>query len=278
MPVIDCFPLYYAQRMGMFEAEGLDVRLQTYLSQMDCDTALLNRRTEVALTDLPRLLEMQGDSTPLRAIMTTGGRLSLVTAKKARIRTLKHLNERMVALDRLTWADYWSDELMKQAGLEQAAIYRPQINDIRLRTSMLTDQLVDGAMLPEPYATQAEEKGHNRLYTTSDSAISFTCLAISRQLLADKRRVAQVATLLRIYNKAVGQLNRQPNRDTLQAILVQDYQVPAEVADTTWTFTPGRLPQESEAQTAYKWLRTRERRIRQSALDSLVSPRFFPSH
>ena len=260
--------------MGLFAEGKLDVRLISYRSQFDCDTSLLRKRTEVACADMARVMEMQGDSAPLRIIMTTEGRMSLMTAKKMRIRTLKHLNERMVALARLSASDYWSDEVMRQGGLDLADIYRPQINDIQLRTTMLMEQLVDGAFLPEPYATLAAWRGHRRLFTTNDSAPSFACLAIRHSLLEDDRRIAQVEKFVSVYNLAANQILTSPNRDTLRSILLQDYQLPRELADTTWAITLGRLPRETETKAAYKWLNSRERRIKPVAIDSLVCTNF----
>ena len=239
---------------------------------MDCDTALLNARVELAFTDLPRCLEMQGDSLPLRVILTTGGNISLLTAKKTRIRNPKHLNERMVALERLSAADYWSDQVMKQAGMEENAIYRPQINDILLRTTMLLEQLVDAAFLPEPYATLVELNGHKRLFTPSTPSLA--CLAMRHQVLTDTRRVQQVELFIEAYQEAVEQLNRTPNQDTLRSILYQEYQLPAELADTTWKIVPAKETLREDAITAFNWLHGRERRISQAALDSLVCNRF----
>ena len=274
LPTTDCLPVFYAQRMGLFAQRGLDLRIKPYLSQMDCDTALLNARVELAFTDLPRCLEMQGDSLPLRAILSTGGHASLLAAKKTRIRNPKHLNERMVALERLSAADYWSDQVVKLAGLNETDIYRPQINDIQLRTTMLLEQLVDAAFLPEPYATLVELNGHKRLFTPNDSAPSLTCLAMRRQVLTEARRVRQVELFVEAYQEAVKQLGQTPNQDTLRTIFYQEYQLPAELADTTWKIVPARETRQEDAKTAFNWLRGRERRISQAALDSLVCKRF----
>ena len=43
MPTLDCLPFYYAQRCGLFKELGLDIRLQTFNAQMDCDTAFARR-------------------------------------------------------------------------------------------------------------------------------------------------------------------------------------------------------------------------------------------
>ncbi|MBR1789701.1 MAG: ABC transporter substrate-binding protein [Bacteroidaceae bacterium] len=271
MPVMDCLPIYYAERTGLFEKEGVDVRLQEHMSLMDCDTSLLRGRVEMGYTDVLRTLEMQGDSLPLRVVMGTDGRVSLVTARKGRMRSLKHLNERMVALDRLSTADYWSDELMLKAGLGQAAIYRPQVNDVQLRTMMLMEQLVDAALLPEPYATQAERAGHKRLFEPNDTAPRFNCMVVRKSLRTDSLRSIQMKHFFAAYDKAVKQLNGKADREVLLSILTVEFGLPAEVADSLKlpVFKKVHQTRNGDADRALAWLKSRERKIKQSARDSL---------
>lgn len=287
MPVMDCLPFYYAQRMGLFREAGVDVRLHEYLSQMDCDTALLGGWDEVAYTDIPRTLEMQNDSTALRVIMSMEGKLKLVTARTKRIRTLRHLDEHMIAIDRLSTADYLSDRITAQAGLEQTAVYRPQINNIQLRRTMLMEQLVDAALLPEPYATQARLKGNRILpFAGSGKAADslrnimsdFNGLVVRKELLSDTMRCRQVKLLIQVYNRSIDALNTTPERDTLRSIFSQQYDLPAEVTDSIKlpAFRKAQLCKKENVDAAYSWLMQRERRIYPAARDSLLSARFIP--
>ena len=271
VPVVACFPIYYAMETGMFQDEGVDVRLHEFLSQMDCDTALLNERVHVAFTDLPRLLEMQGDAANYRAVASIDAPLSLMMAKKLRIRNLKHLDERMIALDRLSASDYWSDEIMREAGLSATAIYRPQINDVQLRTRMLTEQMTDGAMLPEPYATEAEMLGHKRLFKTDTTAILF-CLASTQQVLTDTMRNTQVRKFLDSYNKAVSQLNNGNQPEVIRNLLIKQCAIPQQIADSLHlpAIRPLSLTRESDADKAMTWMKKRERRITSKARTQLL--------
>ena len=272
LPVMDCLPIYYAQRMGLFQAEDVDVRVLTYNAQMDADTALLNHRVELAYTDLARALEMQGDSLPVRVVSGMNGKLSLLTTKKKRIRTLKHLNERMVALNRLSESDYWSDVIMREAGMEQSAIYRPQINDVKLRWIMLREQLVDGAILPEPYVSLAKRQGHNCIFTSNNSTTTWACMAIRKELKTDTMRQRQLKAFFRAYDKAVEALNGDAYKaDTLSNIWRIIYELPREVADSIALprFPKATLPQPKDADVAMQWLIQRERRVKKAQRDSL---------
>lgn len=272
MPVMDCLPIYYAERTGMFKAEKLDVRLEEYLSQMDCDTAIQNQRVEVAYTDILRVLQMKEN---IGVVTIMSGKLSLLTARTKRIRKLKNMNERMLALDRLSTSDYWSDKLMEEAGMEQTDIYRPQINDIRLRTSMLTEQLVDAALLPEPYATEAEMRGERRMKTQleADTLPYFNCLAINRQSLSEPYRKKQIQQFIAIYDKAVKEMNgKDCQQDSIRRILGRQYAIPTEVIDTLKIpkFAISQVPKENDVQKATRWLQSRERTLLKQRIDSLV--------
>ena len=277
VPVMDCLPIYYAERRGIFQREGLDVRLTEYLSLMDCDTALQQGHAELAYADIARLLELQGDSAPYRIVMGLNGEIRLVTAKSKRIRSLKHLKERMIALDRHSAADYWSDELMKQAGLEQSAVYRPQINDVQLRTTMLEEQLVDAALLPQPYAQRAALMGNieagNIEARNRKTQESFACLATQRQNLSDSLRNVQIRKFVRAYNEAVKELNGQPKTKVLKQFFVEHCAIPASMADSLNMphFTEAALPKEDRADIALAWLQGRERLVPQIARDSLFA-------
>lgn len=272
LPVMECLPLYYAQQMGMLDSLPAGIRLQTFLSQMDCDTAVLRRHIAVAYGDIARALLMPAD---MRLLTSVDGRLSLVTARTKRIRQLRHLNERMIALDRLSQSDYWSDELMKQADMDLSAVYRPQINDIQLRTSMLTEQLIDAALLPEPYATQAVRQGNRRLFTANDSTLSFACFVASDSTLADTLRVQQIRLLFDTYNKAAALLNSdRRNDDSVRVLLCRHYNLPPEVADSIKipTFHPVHAPRPEGIGKVAEWLRSRECPVSAQRCESLLSP------
>ncbi len=64
MPTTDCLPLYLAAECGIADSLGLDMRLRTYMAQMDVDTALQKGRVTVAYSDLIRALRL-ADKTPL---------------------------------------------------------------------------------------------------------------------------------------------------------------------------------------------------------------------
>ncbi len=260
MPTADCLPVYYAERMGLFDSLGVNVRLITYLSQMDIDTALANGHAQLGHSNLARMeiTRRKGIDT-LNAVAELHERLFLITARTKRIKTLAQLKGRMVAIDRFDNSDYWSDRITELAGLELTDIYRPQVNDIQLRTAMLTSQLVDAALLPEPYATEARMDGHQLIYETPDSVAGFNCFATPQWVENDTLRKGQVRLFLDTYIRATKELNGNPNADTLRAILRTQYDLTDDIIDTLRLpkLRQPTPPSEANRQRAADWVAER---------------------
>ena len=94
--------------------------------------------------------------------------LSLMTTKSSRIKNIKSLKDKNIAVTRNSAVDYIADKIMTKAQLPQEAMNRPQINDLKLRKQMLILGQYDGAIMPEPYATECEDSGANRVFTATE--------------------------------------------------------------------------------------------------------------
>lgn len=209
LPTVDCFPFYYAKERGIYDSLQLNVVLSTYQAQMDCDTAFVNHRVDISHTDLIRAALLQSKGTGLYVIMKTDGEHQLITAKSKRIRNIKQLKERMIAIARHSVTDYMSDIVIDSANLGSYDVYRPQINDIALRMDMLCNNLVDGAFLPEPYATAAYRKGHKTLFSSRNTRKQLSCMIISYEAMKDENCNKKTKKLIEGYNLAVRELNKK---------------------------------------------------------------------
>jgi len=260
VPTLECLPFYYAQQIGLYDSLDVEVRLHEFLSVMDVDTALMNGRVQVGYTFLPRLvmMEREGKDT-LSEIAELPAKLYLLTARTKRVRNTKQLKDRMVALERHSLADYWSDQLMLSSALDRADIYRPQFNDVKLRASMLKNQLVDAAILPEPYASSLRQEGNRVVAETSDSIVRLCCLASPCELKTDAGREEQTKRLVAAYNQAVRMLNDNPDAEVMRKILEQSYGLERELTDSLQLPPLGeaRTPEVRNRQEAEKWIKER---------------------
>lgn len=220
MPTLDCLPFYYAERCGLFEKIGLDAQLITFNAQLSCDTAFERGKANIAYTDLVRALLLQNKGINLKVFMRTDGRHELLTAKSKRINSIKQLNEHLISIARHSVTDLLLDTIIAQARLDPFSIYHPQINDIVLRYNMLSNATTDAAFLPEPYATQARLNGDRSIYDSGKQNIFLMAFMINEAVLNDKKIKEQAKLLIKGYNQAVEQINKNVNHDVVRDVLM----------------------------------------------------------
>lgn len=52
LPTLDCLPLYVAKEQCLFDTAKADIRLKPFMSQIDCDAALIAEKQKAALPTL----------------------------------------------------------------------------------------------------------------------------------------------------------------------------------------------------------------------------------
>ncbi len=181
LPVSECKPFLYADSCGLFDSLGVNIEFITYNSAMDADTAFMNGWVQMSVVDEAkfRFLSSRCDSDHLHKICEGPMSLSLITAKTARIRNIRSLKEKIIAVTRNSALDSLADAIANSANLSPLEINRPQINDIRLRKEMLMQAQYDGAILPEPWATECVDSGAVRV-SVSDKILPMKFYVVVR--------------------------------------------------------------------------------------------------
>lgn len=204
LPTIDCLPLYLVEQYQLDDEAGLDLRLVPFRAQMDQDTALLRGRVEGLFTDLIRLHRLeQVEGKPMKTLSSTMLSWKLVTSKNARIKELKQLDDKMVAMTRHSATDVLTWQMVDSARLMQERVYRIQVNDVKIRFDMLMSANIDAMWLPEPWATAALQAGHRVIYDVGKASWRPGVLAMADSVLADSTRRKQADMLVQLYNQAV---------------------------------------------------------------------------
>lgn len=258
MPTLGCLPIYYAQRTGITDSLHLDIRLMEYTAQMDIDTAITRGHTDIAYTDIIRAIRLS-DSVSLTSLLAADEPLSLVAQKNKKIKKMKQMSEKMIAICRLCATDYWCEKMLDSAKVSQDSVYKPQINDVKLRGKMICTGLLEGAMLEEPYASWAVMMGNKELRRTQDKSYQFAVWVMADSLQKDKRKVKQIRKFISAYRMAVENINKGLYPDSLRSILKKEYELPDSVADSL-KLTPIKqpfVPQKKDVEEAVNWLSSR---------------------
>ena len=258
MPTLDCLPIYVAQRDGLFDRESLSVRLCPFMAQMDCDTAIAGGTVQALVTDLVRgeLLSLRG--TPLRYVASTDLQWQLLTSKAARIKQLKQLDDKMVAVTRYSATALLADQLVDSAKLVTERVFRIQVNDVLVRLSMMETGVMDAMLLPEPQATVARMLQSNVVYDSSADTLRLGVIAFSEKALADTLRHQQMQAFVRAYDSACDSI-AQNGLTYYRDIIADRCHVKLAVVDslasqTTMRFLHAAEPRQSDIDRAKAWL------------------------
>lgn len=260
LPTLDCLPIYVAHHHGLFGSFGVDVRLRRFTAQMDCDTALAGGSVEAGVTDVVRAQRFIGQGVPLAYVSATDAYWLLIANRNSRIRELKQLYDKMLAMTRYSVTDLLADYAVDSAKVKDERVFRVQINDVTVRLDMLRNNEMDAMWLTEPQATAALLLKNNAIMDSRKLDFRPGAIVVRSDKQGDKNRKKQLEAFKRAYNMACDSINKYGVGHYRK--LVCDFcGVDAAVADTIGTkirFSHMASPRKADIDRADKWLKTRK--------------------
>ena len=234
LPTMECLPFYYADSIGLFDSLGVNVHLVTFDAAMDADTAFVNGKIDGLVTDLVKACIWQSQGDTAMVAMVGELRMWLITAPKARLLKAESLREKIIGITRHSAVDYFADKILESVKLQSIDLNKPQINNIRIRGLMVDQDQMDGAILPEPYASEAVARGARRLNGTEEMKVAnLMCVLFNDSIHQARKR--EIENIRSVYDQAVTALNA----DTLSNVL--EY-IPKEhrtaMPDTLFRYSP----------------------------------------
>jgi len=206
LPTLDCLPFYLAEDHNMFDMD-VDIRLKLFSAQMDVDTAIVNRRVELGVTDLVRAERIIKQDSTIGYLTATNAYWQLITNRIARMTQLKHLEDKMLAMTRYSVTDMLGDFAVDSAKLKPEFVFRIQINDVNIRLKMLENNEMDALLLTEPQAGQARLLKHKVILDTRNIDMKMGAVVIRNGVMNDKNRKRQLEVLIKGYNAACDSIN-----------------------------------------------------------------------
>ncbi len=258
MPTMDCLPLYVAQERGFFQKLGVDVCLKHFTAQMDCDTAVQRGRVEGMVSDLVRTERLQQQGTPLRYVAATNAYWQLITNRSARIREVKQLDDKMVAMTRYSATDLLTSAAVDSAKLKTERVFRIQINDVNIRLRMLLGNEIDAMLLTEPQAVQARQQKHRVVMDSRGLDLKLGVVAFREKPLKDSKRQQQLERFLKAYNQACDSLSRlglKQYRDVAEKYCHVQGAAVDSLAKTV-KYERAQAPRQQDVERAQAWLKS----------------------
>lgn len=206
LPTVDCLPFYYAKATGIYDSLQLDLVLTTYAAAMDADTAFMNGTVDGIVTDIVKANIWRSNGDSIRVVMGADLNLFLVTSKTARLFKTQSIKEKIVGITRHSSVDFIADKILEHAKLQSEELNKPQINNIQLRGQMVNNNQYDGAILPEPFASECVAQGNKRI----DSSAKINLTGLMAVVFEDSiiaQRKDDIAKLIEGYNIAVERIN-----------------------------------------------------------------------
>ena len=255
MPTLDCLPLLVARQYNLFDSLGADVRLKFFSSQIDCDTALMNNRVEGAVSDIVRVERMKKLGKDLFYSTSTDTYWLLVSNRSSRIKELKQLDDKMMAMTRFSVTDMIGDYAVDSAKLDHERVFRIQINDVRVRLQMLQNNEMDALCLTEPQATEALSGKHKVLLDTRKLDWHMGVFAFRNIISNDSSRTKQYDVFVKAYNMACDTINKY-GISKYRDIIARHCHVKAVTVDSVKNvkFSHVSEPRQQDIERAKKWL------------------------
>lgn len=273
LPTYDCIPFYYAAEEGLFDSLGVKIRLVTFKSSMDADTAFCRGVVKGAVTDIVKASIWRSNGDSVKVVMAMNPEISLVTAKAARLFNTTSIKEKIVAITRHSMLDFTADKILESVKIASEDLNKPQINDITLRTQMTNQNQYDGALLPEPYTTEATQVWGAKLLTTSSQlGLNYMATLVFNDSTITARK-DDIKKVIEAYQIAVDQLNKKkeyplhyiPKESTL------------EISDSVFQYkniSPANLPSDSLLNKVNVWILGRKLVKNTTTYKSLVDTTF----
>lgn len=208
LPSLDCLPVYVAKEEYLFDSLGVDVRLRLFDARIDCDNALVKGQLQGCVTDLVSGQHMVSRGTPLKYVTSTNAYWILMSNRLARIRHIRQMKDKMVAMTRYSATDLLTDYAIDSVKIASENVFRIQINNPNVRIGMLLNNEMDAMFLSEPQATAARMYKHVQLMDSREKDLCLGVVAARAKDLTDKRRREQLEAFIKGYDKACDLINR----------------------------------------------------------------------
>ena len=259
VPTIEAWPLLVAEEEGWLDSLDHPVQVIRFEAAMDADTAFANGQANAILTDMVKGVTWRAAGDSVKAVRCADLSLSLIVTPEAKVKKLRSLQDKVIALTRNSALDFMADRILCRANLDEKALNRPQINNVALRQSMTDQRQYDGAILPEPYATRARGAGAKKMEVSL--GLNPLCLLIMREG-APSTADSIPWQIAEVYDRACRYINDLGLPPTLQD--------PADSLFVAPPFEAKEFPSDSLLRLVNEWTQHRRLTIRDVTREEMI--------
>lgn len=256
LPTIDCLPMFIIKERAWIDTTRADVRFKDIESHIAADDALRKGKLEGMVTELVRAEHLKRQGVDLTYVAATPLSWQFITNKKARIKDLKGLTDKMIAMTRFSATAMLADMAVDSSKVKSEYVFRVQVNNPQIRLSMIINNEMDAVLLPEPQATVARLAGNPVIMDSRNKDMRMGAIAFSDKAMNDNRRKVQIDEFIKAYNRACDSINHYGL--TGYASIINKYMKVDEQAIKSLPkikFDHAGHPREKDIARANSWLR-----------------------
>lgn len=241
MPAVDSAPILLAQELGLFEAKGLDIEIEIYNNAMNRQSALQSGELDGAMTDVIALINNVGNGFDIKVTTSTDGIFPLLIGKD-----LDPSKDLKFGMMEVSVTNYLSDLLLSDYTFE-----KEYVTELPARLAMVGNGTLDGAVIPEPMASQGSLNGLQKVMLDFNDEFSPEIMVFTQNSIDKKER--ELKLFHEVYNEAVGLMIEK--EDLARDILIKTLDLnPAIKEDIIFPeYHDVRVPSESYIQKIMDW-------------------------
>jgi ABC-type nitrate/sulfonate/bicarbonate transport systems, periplasmic components len=258
LPIEDNLPFYVAEKDGLYAQAGVKVKLVSFASAVERDTALQAGQIDGEVADMVAvaLLKKIGTDVKIASIglgaTPKEGRFAILSSPKSTIKDAAGLKGASLGISQNSIIDYVSDKMLIDKGVQLNDVKKMSIPKMPVRVDMLLSDQINAACLPDPLAALAQAKGAHLIIDDTYRNISQTVLLFRTKSIQDNPEGIKAA--VRVYGLAGQALTKNP--DQYRTLFLEKAQIPSELKGSykTPTFSKLQLPTEDEINSIMKWM------------------------
>lgn len=192
----------------------------------------------------------------LRYPAVTGAYWQLIANRNARVKQLKQMDDKMVAMTRFSATDLLTDRMIDSVKLDKDRVYKVQINDVSVRLLMLQNNEMDVLWMMEPQATAARMMKNGVVYDSRKDSLQLGVLVFREHEMRHPERAEQLKLFMQAYDQACDSINKYGVRH-YRDIIVERCQVKKNMLDSLpdkIKYERARGPRERDIALVEKWL------------------------
>lgn len=260
LSIDDSFPIYVAEKDGLFKKAGVDVKVVPFKSSSEESQAMESGSIDMMMNDMvvQSLLKKSGTDTTIMATAYGAtpqeGRFVVVAAPKSGIKNPEQFYGKKVGISKNTMMQYLMDSYFKHLNLDINKVETVNIPNLQTRMEALLSGKIDGAILPDPLASLAMKKGAIPVIDDTKLGENFSqsVILVSNKVLENRNEDTE--KVMKSIFEAMEEINKDPKKymdmerefSRVPEPLKGEYPMPH--------YSPDKKPTESEVKKVQDWM------------------------